>query len=362
MLYDELLTLSSSAHVSDFLIKEGEPLWIRSSGSLAKHNPNENVTRDQIVDIIKRNESHSGVQSGAIKDALKGSGDKDFAIKVGSSRYRANLYYCNGLRLGLALRRLADEAPSLKSLGLPKVYHDILKQSKGLILITGATGSGKTTTLAATLEELNRTRKGHIITLEDPVEYLIKSKQCLVDQRQIGRDVPSFELGLRSALRQDPDILLVGELRDYDTVKTALDAANTGHLVFGTLHTNSAQQSLDRLTSFFPSEGREWANAVLSQALLGIVAQVLVPRLNKEGRVLAAEFLVNTPDVRSLIREGRSHQLFNAMDTGAGRGQVLLNRTLTELVKNKTISEDEALFASYDPNAFAKELSRGTRN
>ncbi len=235
----------------------------------------------------------------------------------------------------------------------------LLKQSKGLILVTGATGSGKTTTLAATLEHLNEFGSGHIITLEDPVEYQIRSRNCLVDQRQLGRDVPSFHHGLRSSLRQDPDIILVGELRDFETVKTALDAANTGHLVFGTLHTNSAQQTLERLTSFFPDDRRDWAQAVISQVLLGVLSQVLVPRKDGKGRLMVAETLINTPDVRQLIREGKSHMIFNAMDTGSSRGHLLLNKLLLEQIGRGVITADDALYATYDPNNLMKELARG---
>ena len=357
MLFDDLLMLSAKETISDFLIKEGDSLWARKAGVLTRQET-EPVTRDQIVELIKKNESHTGVKASKIQEILEVSGDKDFALKIGSKRFRANLYWCNGQRLSMAVRQLPDTAPHLAKLNLPSAYLDLLSNSKGLILVTGATGSGKTTTLASTLEFLNSNTTGHIITLEDPVEYLIRSKRCLVDQRQIGRDVVSFSQGLRSSLRQDPDILLVGELRDYETVKTALDAANTGHLVLATLHTNSAQQTLERLTSFFSDDMRDWAHAVVSQALLGILSQVLVPRLDGQDRVLAAELLVNSPDVRQIIREGRSHQLFNAMDTGSSRGQVLLNKVLLDLSKKNVIGMDAALYAAYDPAALKKEFSR----
>ncbi len=359
MLFDDLTRLSADAHVSDFLVKEGDPLWVRRDGELRRLDAEGPVTREQIVDLLKRNESHTGVKTAKLNEQLEATGDRDFALKVGARRFRANLYWCNGQRLSMALRQLPDKAPALASLGLPESYLSLLKGSRGLVLVTGATGSGKTTTLASSLEYLNEHSSGHIVTLEDPVEYLIRSKRCLVDQRQVGRDVTSFSLGLRAALRQDPDILLVGELRDFDTVKTALDAANTGHLVFGTLHTNSAQQTIERLTSFFTDDRREWAHAVLAQALLGILSQVLVPKKQGSGRALACEMLVNTPDVRQIIREGRTHQLFNAMDTGASRGQVVLNRVLTELVKAQIVDREAAAYAAYDPTSLQKEFSRG---
>lgn len=358
MLLERLIELSRDKHASDFLLKEGDPIWVRSSGKLRKVDELR-IGRDDLVALVKHAESYSGVKSAKLQEALSASGDVDLAVKLGDRRYRANIYWSNGQRLTAALRQLPDKAPTLSSLGLPNSYLQIIQQSRGLVLLTGATGSGKTTTLAATLEHLNDTVDGHIITLEDPVEYLIRSRRCLVDQRQVGRDVMSFHDGLRSALRQDPDILLVGELRDFETVKTALDAANTGHLVFGTLHTNSAQQSIERVASFFSDSNRDWAYAVLSQALLGIVSQVLVPRASEPGRVLAAEILVNTPDVRQVIREGRTHQLLNAMDTGSSKGQVVLNKVLKELVQRKTVAIEAALYASYDPTSLKKELQRG---
>lgn len=359
MLYDLILRLSAEESVSDFHINEGDFLWIRKAGQLRRVDPEEGrVTREGVLDLLRRNESHTGVKANKVNELLEESGDRDFAVKVGTKRFRANLYWCNGQRLAMVLRQQPEAAPGIEKLGLPESYFSLLRQSRGLILVTGATGSGKTTTLASSLEHLNETTAGHIITLEDPVEYLIKSKRCRVDQRQIGRDVASFHLGLRAALRQDPDILLVGELRDFETVKTALDAANTGHLVLGTLHTNSAQQTIERITSFFSDDRREWAHAVLAQALLGIMSQVLVPTSKGDSRILAAEILVNTPDVKQIIREGRTHQLFNAMDTGSSRGQVLLNKVLCSMVKQRVITADAAVHATYDATSLKKEIYR----
>lgn len=358
MLYELLGSYASDNGISDFHIKEGDALRMRRSGALVYGESRAPITREHVLDLISRNESHTGVKAKDVNAVLAKSGDVDMALKVGNRRFRANLYWSNGKRLGLVLRQFPDAPPALESLGLPLQFSDLAKASRGLILVTGATGSGKSTTLAAMLEYINVSQQGHIITIEDPVEYLIKSKMCTVDQRQVGRDVTSFEAGLRSALRQDPDVLLVGELRDPETVKTALDAANTGHLVFATLHTNSAQQTIDRLNSFFPPERQAWVQGTLSQVLLGVLSQVLVPRKNKNGRVLASELLLTTPDVRQLIREGRTHQLFNVMDTGSTKGQTLLNRNLAHLVKNGVIDEENALLSTYDVAAMRKEISR----
>lgn len=359
-LYACIERVSQEDHVSDFHLTEGDPVWVRRNGELQRlDGESGKVNRGDILELLKRNESVSQVLAKKVNETLELNGDKDFAIKVGPWRYRCNLYWCNNKRLSMVIRHQSETVPELSSLGLPQSYLDLMSHTKGLLLVTGATGSGKTTTLAATLEHLNETVAGHIITLEDPVEYLIQSKRCRVDQRQLGRDVHSFETGLRAALRQDPDILLVGELRDYATVKTALDAANTGHLVLGTLHTNSAQQSIERLVSFFDGERQDWAHAVLGQILLGIVSQTLVPLKNAPGRALASEILVCThPEVKALIRERKTHQLFNLMDTGSGKGHHLLNKVLIRMVKENVIEPYAALQASYDVSALKKDFQR----
>lgn len=358
MLFDTITSFSDDNTVSDFHIKEGAPVRVRRAGVLEIAPDAAIVKREDILNLFERNEAHTGLKAKEVMEKLEPTGDLDAALKLGKRRFRANAYLANGRRLGLVLRQFPDAIPALSTLNLPAAYHEMIQATRGLVLVTGATGSGKSTTLASTLEHCNQSVDGHIITIEDPVEYLLTSKRCTVDQRQIGRDVRDFQTGLRAALRQDPDILLVGELRDPETVKTALDAANTGHLVFATLHTNSAQQSIDRISSFFPPERQGWVQATLSQVLLGIQSQVLVPRRNGQGRALALELLVNTQDVRQLIREGRTHQLFNAMDTGSSKGHLLLNRHLVRLVKDGTISPDDALLSTYDVAALKKELSR----
>lgn len=357
-IHSRISLLTQDEAVSDIHLREGEPLWVRRAGNMqAQTGDAPRIVRNDLLELLKRNESHSGLKVAKMAEALTATGDKDLTLKIGAKRYRANLYWCNGQRLALALRRQSESLPELEDLGLPGAYTPLLSQ-KGLVLVTGATGSGKTTTLAASVEHLNETTSSHIITLEDPVEYLLNSKSSRVDQRQVGRDVVSFGAGLRAALRQDPDVLLVGELRDFETVKTALDAANTGHLVLATLHTNSAQQTIERVTSFFEDDGKEWANAVLSQVLLGVLSQVLVPTVNGKKRVLAAELLVNTNDVKTLIRDGKTHQILNAIETGLQKGQVSLNKTLVSLVKKNVVNPRSALLATYDVANLKKDFAR----
>jgi twitching motility protein PilT len=355
MLHELILDLANAYSPSDLHINEGRPVWLRVNGV---YSPVDGpaISREQILDFLKRHEANTNIIASKLTTQMESKGDLDFQVRLGKKGFRGNIYYANGKKLAIQLRPQAEKIPKLETLGLPPTFVELLEQSKGLLLVTGATGSGKTTTLAAGLDYLNRTRDGHIITLEDPVEYVLKDDRCIVDQRQIGRDATNFTVGLRSALRQDPDILLVGELRDFDTVKTALDAANTGHLVLATLHTNSAQQTIERLTSFFSADKREWALATLSQALLGIVSQVLVPRADGNGRLLAAEMLVATPDVKTSIRDGRTAQIFNSMDTGSAKGHVLLNNVLADLVRKGVVHADDALYAAYDPARLKKEI------
>lgn len=349
------ILLKKKISFSDLLIKEGTSIWVRISGSLQKTS-SAKVTREDILKFLQRHEASTAIKTQKLDIDMKETGDLDFALRVGGRGFRGNLYYADNKKLAIAMRLQAESVPELESIGVPEAFISCLEQSKGLLLVTGATGSGKTTTLAAGLEYINATRAGHIITLEDPVEYRIESNLCFVDQRQIKRDATNFGAGLRAALRQDPDVILVGELRDYDTVKTALDAANTGHLVMGTLHTNSARQTIERITSFFGQDRQEWALQTLSQVIVGIASQVLVPKANGQGRAMAAELMVGTPEIKACIRENRTAQLFNTMDTGAKQGHVLMNRRLRQLVLDGTITPEAALYYSYDPNDMKKEL------
>tara|TARA_R110002072_G_scaffold288917_1_gene455544 strand:+ start:231368 stop:232495 length:1128 start_codon:yes stop_codon:yes gene_type:complete len=281
--------------------------------------------------------------------------DFSFGIK-GLARFRANVFYSKGGVAGV-FRQIPSIIPDFKTLNLPNVLLDMTDVSNGLILITGPTGSGKSTTLAALLDRLNENEAGHIITLEDPIEFVHPHKGCIVNQREIGTDSVSFKSAIKSLLRQDPDIVLVGELRDAETIEAALTIAETGHLVFGTLHTNSAVQTINRVVNVFPSDEQEQIRTLLSFVLQGIVAQQLVPKTFEAGRVAAMEILRPTPAIRNLIREDKIHQLYSQMQIGQEKtGMVTMNQSLRRFVDNGLIDGDTAMSYSNNPEELAKQL------
>jgi twitching motility protein PilT len=239
--------------------------------------------------------------------------------------------------------------PELDSLGLPPVLRDFVKKPRGFVLVTGPTGSGKSTTLAAMLDVINRERHEHIMTIEDPIEFLHRHQNCIVNQRELGSDAPSFSLGLKAALRQDPDVILVGEMRDLETISTALTAAETGHLVFATLHTQDTAQTVDRIVDVFPPAQQHQVRVQLSVSLQGIVTQQLLPTADGQGRCCATEVLVPTPAVRNLIREGKTHQIYSALQTGGAHGMQTMDASLADLVRRHKITRELAEARSSSP-------------
>ncbi|MGB9868244.1 MAG: type IV pilus twitching motility protein PilT [Bacillota bacterium] len=255
----------------------------------------------------------------------------DFAHSVsGIGRFRVNVYY-QRCSVAMAIRTVGETIRSLEELGFPPVVGELADQRSGLVLVTGTTGSGKTTTLAAMVDRINQRRSCHVITLEDPIEYLHQHKKSIINQREIGTDSPSFASALRAALREDPDVILVGEMRDLDTMAAAITAAETGRLVLATLHTGSAVQSIDRIIDVFPPNQQGQIRIQLADTLAGIVSQQLIPRADGKGRVVAAEILVATPAVRSLIREGKTHQIVSMMQTGSRFGMQTMEMALAQL-------------------------------
>lgn len=355
MLQDIISKLLNTPTVSDIHVEEGEPVWCRSNGHLCL-GAEDIVSGNEITeflsklpDVFKSNQP--------ISQQMIATGDRDFSTNVGNYRVRGNVYLANCGNLAFALRKLSSAIPEVSSLGLPSNFLDVVNRSKGLFLVTGATGSGKSTTLASVVEYLNQHQSQHIITIEDPIEYRFHNAMSKVSQREVGKDATTFQDALRSALRQDPDVVMIGEMRDRVTVQTALDAANTGHLVLATLHTMNARQSIERMVSFFSAEEKEWAHQVISSVLIGVMSQVLVPLADHKGRVLCYEFLINTPAARQCIKDGKPQALYNVMETGRSDGQVLLNSNLIERVQRGQIRHEDAMYASYDPVALEKEMT-----
>ncbi len=285
-------------------------------------------------------------------------GELDFSYSVpGFSRFRVNVYYQRGA-VSLAIRVIPSRVPTIDELGLPAVLKKLALQPSGLVLCTGPTGSGKSTTLAAMIDEINEQRKCHILTLEDPIEYLHEHKKCIVHQREVGIDTNNFADGLKAALRQDPDIILVGEMRDLETVSIALEAAETGHLVLATLHTSDAPKTVDRIIDVFPPHQQQQVRIQLSSSLNGIISQQLLPCSDEKRRIAALEVLIGTPAVKNIIRDGKSHQLNSVMQTGAKSGMIMMNNYLLELYQKGLIDLEVALRRSSNPDFIKKRVDR----
>jgi twitching motility protein PilT len=283
----------------------------------------------------------------------------DFAYAIpGKARFRVNAYFQRS-SLGAAFRLIPSILTPIDDLGLPAVVHDFCKKPRGFVLVTGPTGSGKSTSLASMIDEINATREEHILTVEDPIEFLHGHKKCIVNQRELGSDAQSFALALKGALRQDPDVILVGEMRDLETIHTALTAAETGHLVFATLHTQDAPQSIDRIIDVFPSHQQQQVRVQLSVALQGIMTQTLLPTADGSGRCVACEVLVPTPAVRNLIREGKTHQIYSTMQTGAASGMQTMDAALATLARAGKITQRVAEGASSSPDDLKRLMSLG---
>jgi twitching motility protein PilT len=282
----------------------------------------------------------------------------DFAHGVrGLARFRVNAYYQRE-SMAAAFRLIPTEIKSVEELGLPSSLHELVSKPRGLVLVTGPTGSGKSTTLASLLDEINTTRTDHIITIEDPIEFLHRHKSCIVNQREIGQDATGFADALRGALRQDPDVILVGEMRDLETIATALTAAETGHLVFATLHTQSAPSTIDRIIDVFPAEQQDQVRMQLANSLQGIVTQTLMPTADGNGRVAALEILFLDDAIRNLIRQGKIEQVYSYMQTGARRGMQTMEQSLTDLVQRRLVSVADAIGRSSRPEALVTALER----
>jgi twitching motility protein PilT len=280
----------------------------------------------------------------------------DFAYTIpGKARFRVNAYFQRAA-IGAAFRLIPFEITGIDELGLPPIVHELTKKPRGFVLVTGPTGSGKSTTLAAMIDSINETREEHILTVEDPIEFLHGHKRCIVNQRELGSDAQSFAAALKASLRQDPDVILVGEMRDLETIHTALTAAETGHLVFATLHTQDAPQSIDRIIDVFPAAQQGQVRTQLAVALQGVITQQLLPTADGSGRVAACEVLVPNAAVRNLIREGKTFQIYSTMQTGAQQGMQTMDAALAALVRSGQITRQLAESRSSTPDELGRLL------
>jgi twitching motility protein PilT len=338
---------------SDLHITTNSPPQVRIDGVLRQMNlppltPTE--TKQLCYSILTDNQKHRLEENLEI--------DLSFGLK-GLARFRANIFHQRGA-IAAVFRQIPFEIRGFRELGLPAVIERMCEKPRGLVLVTGPTGSGKSTTLAAMLDKVNRERHEHIVTVEDPVEYLHSHKNCIVNQREIHADTHSFENALRSALRQDPDVVLIGEMRDLETVESALRIAETGHLTFATLHTNSAAQSINRIIDVFPAHQQAQIRAQLSLVLEGILCQALLPRTGGKGRALAMEILVPSAAIRNLIREDKVHQIYGMMQAGqAKHGMQTFNQSLAVLYFRRTITLETAMLRSSHPEELQEIIARG---
>lgn len=332
---DELFKLMVDQGASDLHITSGAPPYLRLHGNMVPLNYRE-LTNQDVQGLLFE------ILSEKQKKAFVEKWELDFAYTLsGVGRFRCNIFM---QRKGLAavMRTIPEKIKTAQELGVPPAIMDIIDCDRGLILVTGPTGSGKSTTLAAMIHQINMTRETHIITVEDPIEFVHPNLKSLVNQREVGSHTKSFANALKAALREDPDILLVGELRDLETISLALTAAETGHIVFGTLHTNSAAKTIDRIIDVFPAGQQQQIRTMLAESLRGVVAQTLFSRADGQGRVAAYEIMRNTKAISNLIREGKVHQIPSAMQTGSAKGMILFEKYIEDLVRKGKVSSADA--------------------
>ncbi len=349
-----VLALVAERQASDLHLTAGFPPAIRESGRVEPVEGFEALTSQQTREVIY------GILSEDQRKRFETGNQLDFAYAIpGVARFRVNAYMQRGA-VSAAFRLVPHGIPALEDLGVPAVLRDLTRKPRGFVLVTGPTGSGKSTTLAAMIDVINRERQDHILTIEDPIEFLHQHKRSIVNQREVGSDAPDFSLGLRAALRQDPDVILVGEMRDLETISTALTAAETGHLVFATLHTQSTAQTIDRIIDVFPPEQQQQVRTQLSVALQGVVTQQLLPTSDGRGRAVACEVLIPNPAVRNLIREAKTHQIYSAIQTAGSIGMQTMDSDLVRLVRAGKITRELAEQRASVPEEL-KRLLGGTQ-
>ena len=350
MTFEEFIMQAREMNASDIHLTVGAPTVVRVNGELRKYTE----LSDQVV-----NRTILSILSAEQEKMLTEGKDIDFSFELkNGARQRVNVFRQSG-KLAACIRLLNAEIPPLEELKMPPVLLEFAKKRRGLVLVTGPTGAGKSTTLAALMEYINKTRACHVITIEDPIEYRYKQEKATIHQRELGRDVPSFHEALRSALREDPDVILIGEMRDYETISLAMTAAETGHLVFGTLHTSSAAQTVDRIIDACPIQSQDQVRSQLASMIQGIIAQTLIPRADGKGRVAAVEVMIGTDAIRNLIRSAKINMMETTMAAGARDGMCTLNASLANLYKTGQISYETALEYATDRGEMEKKLLSG---
>jgi twitching motility protein PilT len=337
---------------SDLHITAGERAKLRVDGDIVNSNIETILSPKDTLQLAYSVLTENQKKRFEMDDEL------DFSFGIQNlARFRGNCFKQRGC-VSMAIRQIPFNIRTFQDLGLPPVVSKMAEKPRGLVLVTGPTGSGKSTTLAAMIDKVNRERKGHIITVEDPIEFIHRHHSCIVNQREVGSDTHSFSNALKYALREDPDVILIGEMRDLETIQAALTIAETGHLVFATLHTNSAAEAINRIIDVFPSHQQSQVRAQLAFVLEGIITQTLLPRARGRGRCMAAEILVITPAMRALIRDDKVHQIYSMMQSGKKFGMQTLNDALYQLYQSREVTEEECLRVSSDPNEFLRMIGR----
>ena len=342
----ELLAFAVKNKASDLHLSAGLPPMIRVHGDVRRIN----------LPPLEHKEVHAmvyDIMNDAQRKQFEESWECDFSFAVPNfARFRVNAFQQNR-GAGAVFRNIPSKVLTLEELNCPKIFKEIAHQPRGIVLVTGPTGSGKSTTLAAMLDYVNENEYGHILTVEDPIEFVHESKRCLVNQREVHRDTQSFNTALRAALREDPDVILVGEMRDLETIRLALTAAETGHLVFGTLHTSSAAKTIDRIVDVFPAAEKDMVRSMLSESLRAVISQTLLKTKDGQGRVAAHEIMIGTPAIRNLIRENKIAQMYSSIQTGQNIGMQTLDQCLVDLVRRNVVSAAEARVKAQNKDSFA---------
>ena len=352
-LMHQLLEAACDFGASDLHLAVGDPPVLRVHGDLQPLDMP--VLEPEDTELLMRT-----ICTEAQMESVQNNGGADFGLPFEDrARFRVSVFKQKG-RIGLVLRQIPNEMIPLKKIGLPEEINELLYKPRGLILVTGPTGSDKTTTLTSMLDFINVNRAAHIITIEDPIEFYHNHKKSVVTQREIGADVPSFAEAIRRALRQDPDVILVGEMRDLETMGAAITAAETGHLVFGTLHTTGSASTVDRMVGAFPTDQQGQIRMQLSVGLVAVISQLLIPRIDKPGRVAAFEIMVNTPSIAAMIRDGNTHRITSDIQTGAKYGMRTLDSHLLELYTSGMISYEEFISKSRDPDTQMEKIKELT--